>query len=266
MTDVVLPTVDGIRWSALVQDADTGEVLLSEQPDLVLSTASIGKLFLLHRLLVDVDEGLRSLDEVVTRRPDEKIGASGLWYLLQADSLSLYDLGLLIGAFSDNAATNTLCRVVGIERVREHSKALGYEHTALNDKVRWPIPPGYPEHLSQGNAAELVRFVRELADGVGLSSASQDVFLQWLGAGADMSMVAHPFSFDPLDHNFSDRGAWLWNKTGTLLSVRSDVGMYMSPERRIAYAVTAQWNRGADPRDEVLAAMADIGTLIKQSL
>ena len=71
MTDVVFPTVDGIRWSALVQDADTGEVLLSEQPDLVLSTASIGKVFLLHRLLVDVDEGLRSLDEVVTRSPDE---------------------------------------------------------------------------------------------------------------------------------------------------------------------------------------------------
>ena len=83
MTDVVFPTVDGIRWSALVQDADTGEVLLSEQPDLVLSTASIGKVFLLHRLLVDVDEGVRSLDEVVTRRPDERIGASGIWNLMQ---------------------------------------------------------------------------------------------------------------------------------------------------------------------------------------
>ncbi|MGO3648675.1 MAG: serine hydrolase [Agrococcus casei] len=266
MTDVVFPTVDGIRWSALVQDADTGEVLLSEQPDLVLSTASIGKLFLLHRLLVDVDEGLRSLDEVVTRRPDEMVGASGLWKLMQAESLSVYDLGLLVGAVSDNAATNTLCRVVGIKRVREHSRALGYEHTALNDKVRWPIPPGYPERLSQGNATELVRFVRELADGVGLSSESRDVFLRWLGTGSDTSMVAQPFNFDPPDHFFFDRGAWLWNKTGTLLSVRSDVGMYMSPERRIAYAVTAQWNRGADPRDEVLAAMADIGTLIKQSL
>lgn len=266
MTAVAFPTVDGIRWSALVQDADTGEVLLSEQPDLVLSTASIGKVFLLHRLLVDVDEGVRSLDEVVTRRPDERIGASGIWNLMHADSLTLYDLGLLVGAVSDNAATNTLCRVVGIERVREHSQSLGYEHSALNDKVRWPIPPGYPELLSHGNATELVRFVRELADGEGLSSASQDVLLQWLGTGADMSMVAQPFSFDPLDHNFSDRDAWLWNKTGTLLSVRSDVGMYMSPERRIAYAVTAQWNRGADPRDEVLAAMADIGTLIKQSL
>ena len=90
--------------------------------------------------------------------------------------------------------------------------------------------------------------------------------MQWLGTGSDISMVAQPFNFDPPDHIFFDRGAWLWNKTGTLLSVRSDVGMYMSPERRIAYAVTAQWNRGADPRDEVLAAMADIGTLIKQSL
>ena len=138
---------------------------------------------------------------------------------------------------------------------------------ALNDKVRWPIPPGYPELLSQGNATELVRFVRELADGVGLSSAeSASVSCSGSARGLTSRWLRSRSASIRRITIFFDRGAWLWNKTGTLLSVRSDVGMYMSPERRIAYAVTAQWNRGADPRDEVLAAMADIGTLIKQSL
>lgn len=263
---IEFPATDGMRWSALVQDVDTDEVLLSESPDLVLSTASIGKLFLLHRLLVDVDEGIRTLDEVVECRPDEVIGGSGLWRFMQNSALSLYDLGLFVGSMSDNTATNTLCRVVGIDRVREHAKDLGYEHTALNDKVRWPIPPGYPQRLSQGTSTELVRLVRSIADGDGLSGASQDVLIKWLGSGADMSMVAQPFNFDPPDHNFFDRGVWLWNKTGTLLSVRSDVGMAMSKDRRLAYAVTVQWDRGADPRDEALATMAEIGRLLQTSL
>lgn len=111
-----------------------------------------------------------------------------------------------------------------------------------------------------------MRLACAIADGDGLTEASRDVLLQWLGAGADMSMVAQPFNLDPLDHDFFDRGVWLWNKTGTLSSVRSDVGMVMSPDRRIAYAVTAQWDSGADPRDEVLAAMAAVGALIRAAL
>lgn len=260
------PAHDGIRWSVLVQDADTGETLLSERQERVLNTASIGKLFLLHRLLVDVDEGLRRLEDTATRLPHEMIGASGLWSRMQADTFSLYDLGLLIGAVSDNDATNVLGRVVGMERVRQHALDLGFEHTRLNDIVRWPIPPGYPKRLSEGNASELVRLVRMIADGDGLSEGSRDTLARWLAAGTDHSMVAQPFNFDPLDHDFFDRGVWLWSKTGTLRSVRGDVGIVMTDERRVAYAVLAQWEQGKDPRDAVLAAMAEVGRLIHRAL
>lgn len=263
---IEFPTHDGIRWSVLVQDADTGETLLSEQPERVLSTASIGKLFLLHRLLADVDEGLRRLEDTATRLPHEMVGASGLWSRMQADTFSLYDLGLLIGAVSDNDATNVLGRVLGMERVRQHARDLGFENSILHDVVRWPIPPGYPKRLSEGNASELVRFVRMIADGDGLSEGGRDTLTRWLGAGADHSMVAQPFNFDPLDHDFFDRGLWLWNKTGTLRSVRGDVGIVMTGERRVAYAVLAQWDQGKDPRDAVLAAMAEVGGLLLRAL
>lgn len=260
------PTAHGTRWSVLVQDADSGEDLLREHPDRVLSTASVGKLFLLHRLLADVDAGVRTLEDTGTRLPHEMVGASGLWHRMQVDTLSLHDIGLLIGAVSDNDATNVLGRVLGMDRVRQHARDLGFEHTALNDVVRWPIPPGHPERLSEGNATELVRLVRMIADGDGLSESSRDTFARWLGAGTDLSMVAQPFNFDPPDHDFFDRGWWLWNKTGTLLSVRADVGMLMTRERRIAYAVLSQWDQGQDPRDAVLAAMADVGQLMMDAL
>lgn len=264
--DVDLPDDNGTVWSVLVQDIDSGEVLREHHPETVMDTASIGKIFLLHRLLTEVDAGTRTLEERVTRRPAEAIEDSGLWYLLQTSELSLYDVAALIGAVSDNAATNTLGRVIGIPTVQEHTRGLGYTASALDDIVRWPIPPGAPKTLSHANAAELVRFMSRLADGTDLSPASADTLRRWLGAGMDLSMVAAAFDLDPLAHWGFDRGVWLLNKTGTISRVRADTGIVMSPTRRIAYAVLANWDRGADGRGPVLAAMRRIGDGIHAAL
>lgn len=260
------PTDDGCRWSVLVRDIDSGEELLRHTPERVLSTASIGKVFLLHKLLSDVDAGTRSLDERVRRWPSELIDASGLWYRLQQQELSLYDLGALIGAVSDNAATNTLARVVGLEAVQAHARALGYERSRLNDIIRWPIPPGMPPRLSEGCASELVEFVAHVQRGEGLSPASADVLRTWLAGGTDMSMVGSVFDLDGLDHNGYDNGVWFWNKTGTISTVRADIGVVMSRSRRIAFAVLAEWNPGEDARGPVLETMAEVGLRIGDAL
>nr|WP_225752364.1 D-alanyl-D-alanine carboxypeptidase [Pseudoclavibacter sp. Marseille-Q3772] len=260
------PTGDGCRWSVLVRDIDCEQVLLQHCPERVLSTASIGKLFLLHRLLYEVDSGTRSLDERVTRLPSDLIGGSGLWQKLQQDELSLYDLGALVGSVSDNDATNALLRVIGIDSVREHARQLGYQHSRLNDAIRWPIPPGHPSRLSEANASEMVDFVSRLQLDRDLSRSSGDIFRKWLGASADMSMVASVFDFDGLDHDCFDGGVWLWNKTGTISTVRADVGVAMSRDRRIAYAVLAEWDAGADARGPVLETMAEVGQLIGEAI
>lgn len=263
---LMLTTLNATEWSVLVTDIDTGEVLLSQTPDRVLDTASMGKVFLLHRLLSEVDAGTRSLEELVTRRPVESMDESGLWYLLQQSTLSLYDVAALIGAFSDNAATNTLCRVIGLPTVQAHTRTLGYEHSGLDDVVRWPMPPGASPTLSHANATELVRFVTHTAQGRGLAPSSADTLQRWLGAGTDLSMVASAFNLDPLAHYRFDRDVWLWNKTGTISTVRADAGLVMSRERRIAYAAAANWRAGADGRDPVLADMRKIGEFIAAAL
>ena len=258
--------LDGLRFSALAVDVDSGETLFEHRPDLVLDTASVGKVFLLHRLLAEVDAGTRTLEERVTRRPSEWMDNSGLWYLLQADTLSLYDVAALIGAVSDNAATNTLCRVIGLPVVQEHTRALGYTDSGLDDVVRWPLPPGAPRTLSHATAAELVRFVRTTATAADLSPASADTLQRWLGAGMDLSMVASAFGLDPLAHYLFDRDVWLWNKTGTISTVRADTGLVMSPDRRIAYAVLANWPRDLDARDRVLSVMRSAGDVLRNRL
>jgi beta-lactamase class A len=256
----------GTQWSVLAVDVDSGEELVRLDADRVMDTASVGKIFLLHRLLTEVDAGSRSLEERVTRRPVEWMDNSGLWYLLQANTLSLYDAAALVGAVSDNAATNTLCRVIGLPVVHEHTRTLGYTRSGLDDVVRWPLPPGAPRTLSHANAEELVRFVVRTARAEDLSRASADTLQRWLGAGMDLSMTASAFGLDPLAHYFFDRDIWLWNKTGTISNVRADMGLVMSGTRRIAYAVLANWRLGADARDGVLASMREVGGLIRASL
>lgn len=270
-----LESLYGLSISAKVVDAFCGDVLLSHAPETVLNTASVGKVFLLHRLLAEVDAGTRSLEDRVTRRPSELIDNSGLWYLLQQDTLSLYDVAALVGAYSDNTATNTLARVVGLDVVDAHTRELGYTASGLDDCVRWPIPPGAPSRLSHGSAEELADLCARLARREGLSSSSIDVLVRWLGAGADLSMVASAFGLDPLAHALFDRGLWLWNKTGTLNSVRADIGVAMNHDRALAYAVVAQWPsslNGDGPtarpevRDDVLAGMRHVGEAMRADL
>lgn len=256
----------GLVVSARAVDVDTDDTLFEHDADRVLDTASVGKIFLLHRLLSEVDAGTRSLEERVTRRPVEWMDNSGLWYLLQADELSLYDVAALIGAVSDNAATNTLARVIGLPVVQEHTRALGYTASGLDDIVRWPLPPGAPRTLSHATARELVRFVARLARADDLSAASADTLQRWLGAGMDLSMVAAAFGLDPLAHYYFDRDIWLWNKTGTISTVRADTGLVMSPTRRVAYAVLVNWPSGAPARDEALAVMRTAGDVLRSWL
>lgn len=256
----------GITWSVNAFDIDSGAEVLSYEPKGALDTASIGKVFLLHSVLRLEAEGLLDLEEQVTRRPNERMDNSGLWHLLQADTLSIYDLCTLIGAVSDNAATNTMCRRVGLDLIRAHTSDLGMVDSSLDDIVRWPIPAGFPPHLSTGSAMELSGFVSRLSRNELLDAAGCDTLRRWLGAGVDCSMVASSLNFDPLAHDFYDRGLWLWNKTGTTSSVRGDIGMLSTHGHRVAYAVLANWERGTDHRDAAMATMRDIGVLLRGHL
>ncbi|WP_257994637.1 class A beta-lactamase-related serine hydrolase, partial [Brevibacterium paucivorans] len=80
---------------------DTGEEVFSHEPDRVLSTASIAKIFLLHAALKMKNNGELRLDERLTRNAAERVDESGIWYLLDQPDLTIHDVGMLIGAFSD---------------------------------------------------------------------------------------------------------------------------------------------------------------------
>lgn len=256
----------GVRFSALAFDVDTGERVFAHHADDELDTASMGKVFLLHTTLQMMVEGRLDLGEQLQRRPAERVDESGIWYLMEQESLSIYDVAVLIGAFSDNFATNVLIRRVGLENVAAQVADLGYRNSGLHDFLRWPRPAKAPRTLSTGTAAELGDFMARHAKDEFWDESTNEIFRRWLGAGADTSMVASAFDLDPLAHYNYQRDVWVWNKTGTDSSIRADAGIVMTPWRRVAYAVFANWEKGTDRVVEVMPIMREAGEAIHRFL
>ena len=239
-----------------------------------LKTASIGKLFLLAEIMRQVEAGVISLDDVVDRsrqRDDDYIEDSGLLYLLRQPTLSVGDLAVLVGAFSDNYATNLLVDLVGLEQVQQCAReVLGYSVSDLLDKVRMhrDVTRGGPDDMSRGCADELCDYMVRLSQGQLISRSASSQIERWLAADADTSMLAGVFNVDPLAHWPDDGGFRLRHKTGTESDVRCDVGFVAdtATSTTVAYAVLANWNKGeqGDLRDVVLAQMRRLGVHIRE--
>lgn len=252
-------------WSIVLLDVDTDTVVCELDGVRVLDTASIAKVFLLIEAARMIEAGELDPAEQLDRSAGPPVADSGLWYLLDADTFSVPDTCILVGAFSDNLATNVLLARIGLDRVQAATREYGWTDSVLLDYVRDSRTPDQPRTLSRGSAAELADVMARLHRGEVVSAVVSAQVLEWLAVDADLSMVAAAFGLDPLAHREQDRGLTLRNKTGTIETARGDIGVVSgSGGRSLAYAVLANWDSdGPDPRDEVLAGMQAIGTWIR---
>jgi beta-lactamase class A len=257
---IQLPTT--VTWSVQLGSADTGDILFEHQPETVCATASIGKILLLVTVAERIADGALSPARLVTRLGVTPVADSGLWQHLCADALPVADVCSLVGATSDNLATNALIDLVGLDAVASTASRLGFSATALHDVVRDVRRPEHASALSSGNARELFALCCELASPRVLTRVVTETVTGWLSLNIDLSLVAGSFGLDPLAHVNPDRDVRLWNKTGTNVGVRCDVGLVTHGGQRVAYAVLANWtvSNDRDPqRDEVIVAMRAIG-------
>ncbi len=257
----------GLRWSACVQDAASGAVLWAYRAERVLPTASVGKVLLLVELARRFAAG--ELDRrALVERGDESVADSGLWQVMDAASLTASDAARLVGAVSDNLATNVLLDLVGLDAVTRTTAELGLADCALLDRVRDERGPQHPPMLSRGSAAELAGLAARLHRGEVVDPGVSGEVTGWLALGADLSMAAGAFGLDPLAHRDPDRGTTLWNKTGTDAGVRADVGVVAAGGRALAFAVIAHWPDHLSPglRDDVLAALRAFGDGLRARL
>lgn len=253
--------IDGVVVSARAVDLGTGRTLFAVDDSVSMPTASVGTVVLLievaARLASDPQENLRLVD----RTAADAVTGSGVWQHLQIPSMPIADLAALVGATSDNLATNVLLRRVGLDAVRERAEALGLSRTALLDVVRDERGPDDAPQLSIGSARELTWLLATLANGEIVDSAVSSRVIGWLSLNTDQSMVASAFGLDPLSHRQPDHGVLLVNATGVDVGVRAEVGVLRGPRAGVSYAVITQFDdTNLHYRLAVLEGMRTLGT------
>lgn len=252
--------MQGIQVSARATDLTTGEVLFSVDDHVVMPTASIGKVLLLVEVAARLQSGELSPLAQLEREPRDAAGDSGIWQHLQVPALPVADLAALVGAGSDNLATNVLLRRVGLEAVSARTEALGLTRTALLDLVRDHRGPDDAPQLSVGSANELTWLFAALARGEVVNTATSRQVISWLSLNSDFSLVSSAFGLDPHSHRHAEHGILLVNKTGTDAGVRSEVGVLRGPRAGVTYAVSTYFDDTTLPaRLAVIDGMRTVG-------
>ncbi|MFF1635432.1 serine hydrolase [Leifsonia sp. NPDC058248] len=252
--------LNGVQVSARATDLSTGTVLFSVDDHVVMPTASIGKVLLLVEVAARLQTGQLSPLTIIDRSPEDAVGDSGIWQHLQVPSLPVADLAALIGATSDNLATNVLLRRVGLEAVSARTEALGLTRTALLDLVRDHRGPDDAPQLSIGSANELTWLFSALARGEIVDPPTSQRVISWLSLNSDFSLVSSAFGLDPHSHRSAEHGILLVNKTGTDPGVRSEVGVLRGPRAGVTYAVSMYFDDATLPtRLSVIDGMRTVG-------
>ena len=263
---VVLPALDArVRWSIRVLDAADGSVLASHAPDVVCETASIGKVFLLIEVARRLEAGELDPGSRIEIPDEHRVADSGLLYRMRDQRVTVEDAALLVGAVSDNLATNALLWLCGLDTVRAVAPSLGFADTSLHDFIRNERTPDLPWTPSYGTGAELAELMRRLGAGEVISAAVSGRVLDWLAADTDTSLVADALLLDPLAHVEPEyQGMVLRHKTGSTSFARADIGHRAGPAASVAYAVAANWKDSeTDLRAPVLDAMHAIGEQLR---
>lgn len=250
----------GAQVSASVLDMGTGLAVCSIDDRIVLPTASVGKVLLLIEVSARLTAREFSGYGILDKSPRDTVSDSGLWQHLQAPSLPVADLGALVGATSDNLATNVLIHQIGLDAVRARAESLGIARTALLDLVRESRGLDDAPQLSVGSAAELSWLFGALYRGQVVDAVTSRRVIGWLSLNTDLSMVASAFGLDPLAHRSVDHGIQLINKTGTDAGVRSEAGVLQGPRAAVSYTVSVQFDDDSlGKRLQVLDAMRTVG-------
>lgn len=255
------------RWGVSVRTvAGTATPPVEIHADRVLRSASAAKILLLAAVSQQIEDGTLDPNAILNREDASAAADSGLWQHLRQSRLPVVDIAALVGAVSDNWATNVLIDAVGgIAAVTDAARRFGAPEVALHDIVRDERGPDDPATLSTGSARGYVDLLAALWSR--RAEPVADRVLGWLRPGVDHSMVAGAFGLDPLAHQDADRGWAVIQKTGTDIGVRVDVGLVSNTQATVAYACLVNWDeeqgRG---RDEVLTAMRAVGAAIRTEM
>lgn len=229
--------------SLFIQDLDSGETLEID-PERVFPSASVIKIPMLALLLRDVQQG--RVDWTARRRidPANRVGGTGILCELNPDyEPTVEELATLMIVLSDNIATNEIMDIVGIERVNGFCRELGCPNTRLMRKMLdfEAIKKGYNNYMCAGETGRLL--VRIANEEFVNAEASRTIMRimerqQCRNKLPALLPTIPNYASEEVKRNIQDGSVLVANKTGELVGIQHDVGIFTLPgNRRYVMAV-----------------------------
>lgn len=218
-----------------VEDCDSGEVF-TINPDYVFPSASVIKIPMLALLMRDVQQGLVDFD--APRKIDDRnrVGGTGILCELGHNyTPSLRDMAKLMIVLSDNIATNEIMDVIGIERLNQFCRDMGYEHITLMRKMMdfEAIQQGRNNYMCAGETGKLLSLISK---GEFVNAEVSQIIFDMMAAQQCRNklpaLLPTVVSYSGTTDEIPDGKVLVANKTGDLVGIQHDVGILELPDHR----------------------------------
>ncbi len=216
---------------------DTDEVF-QINPGHVFPSASVIKIPMLALLLKDVAEGRVDWEARRAIDPKNRVGGTGILFELDQDyQPSIAALARLMIVLSDNTATNEIMDIIGIERMNQFCRDMGYENITLMRKMLdfEAIKQGRNNYMCAGEAGRLlVEIARGSFVSPEISQRIVDIMEHQQCRNKLPALLPAVPSYAPEEDkkNLKPGSLLVANKTGDLFGIQHDVGIFTLPDGR----------------------------------
>lgn len=196
---------------------------MAYQEDERLMAASVIKLFVMAEAFVQMEAGKVDPGRLIAVKREDCVPSCGaLTYLHDGIEVTVYDLVTLMIIFSDNTATNVLIDLLGMDRINETIRRLGFCNTVLQRKMydTEKSKLGIQNYIT---AAETGRFLKELYRGTVVSRDADEKMIEILKNQQLCSKI--PFYLQALP-----KEPVIAHKTGEDTGITHDVGIVYARE------------------------------------
>ncbi len=215
------------KMSVFVDDlrGNTVEIGADEQ----FETASVIKTFILAALFHEVEQGNKSLDEMIVYEQSQFVNGSGMLRALGVGAaLKARDVATMMIICSDNIATNMMIDYLGLERIN----ALIQNEFACKDTVLHnPLHFDLYEKLGTTTARDYASMYARIAKGELVSKQASADMLAIFRQQHYNNMLTHDFPHAYLDTEETGEEELIWvaSKSGSMDACRNDGGIVHTP-------------------------------------
>lgn len=216
---------------------DTDEVF-QINPTHIFPSASVIKIPMLALLLKDVAEGRVDWEARRSINPQNRVGGTGILFELDQDyQPSVATLARLMIVLSDNTATNEIMDIIGIERMNQFCRDMGYQNITLMRKMLdfEAIQQGRNNYMCAGEAGRLlVEIARGSFVNPEISQRIVEIMEHQQCRNKLPALLPAVPSYAPEEDkkNLKPDSLLVANKTGDLFGIQHDVGIFTLPDGR----------------------------------